>query len=96
MGRAAPRQVRRTEKQWREILGRLDASGLSSREFSHREGLSLSSLQRWRSRCGRSSVAKFVELATPARQPAAGPVTSSTSWTVELDLPGGARLRFRG
>jgi len=92
MRRATGLRTRRTEKQWREILGRFEASGLSSREFCKREGLTVSSLQRWRSRCGRAAVPQFVEL-TPS---SATPATPSTGWALELELPDGVRLRLRG
>lgn len=91
MGRATPR-VRRTEKQWREVLRRFEASGLSSREFSKREGLAVSSLQRWRRRCSRAPAPQFVELAPAGTTPAA----PSTTWALVLTLPDGARLRLRG
>ena len=91
MARTKLAQVRRTEKQQREILQRLEASGLSMREFCSREGVVLSSLQRWRSRCGRAPEPRFVELAPP---PTTAPASQS-SWAVELELPGGMRLRLR-
>ena len=93
MGRKNPRRVRRTEKQWTEILRRFEASGLSSREFCRREGLglSLSSLQRWRSRIDVAPVAEFVELVSPSN-----PATASSSWALELSLPNGVCLRLRG
>jgi len=83
---------RRPEGEWRQILGRLDASGLSAREFCVQEGLSLSSLQRWRARCRAAAAARFVELAPPT---AAETPSSGTDWSVELELPGGLRLRLR-
>jgi hypothetical protein len=84
-------RVRRTEKQWTEILRRFDHSGEGSRQFCRREGLSLSSLQRWRQRLGSSTSARFVELvpATPAGTPSEG-------WSLEVSLPHGVSLRFRG
>ncbi len=96
MGDATPRRIRRTEKQWAEILRRFEASGLSSRDFCSREGLTPSSLQRWRSRCGREREPQFVEL-TPASTPASTlPTASSTSWALELNFPDGTCVRFRG
>ena len=84
---------RRSEAEWREMVARCDASGLSGRAFCEREGLSLSSFQRWRVRCRRSSSAPFVELAaTPAVEMEPPP---STEWSLELELPGGLRLHLR-
>jgi hypothetical protein len=85
------RGVRRSEKQWIEILRRFESSGAGSREFCRSEGLPLSSLQRWRRRLGRVPSEKFVELVPPMAT--AG---SAASWSLEFSLPGGACLRFQG
>lgn len=85
------RGVRRNEKQWAEILRRFKSSGVGSREFCRREGLPLSSLQRWRRRLGRVPSEKFVELV-----PAVMANASSANWSLEVSLPGGACLRFQG
>lgn len=85
------RGVRRTEKQWIEILRRFESSGAGSRDFCRREGLPLSSLQRWRRRLGPIRSEKFVELVPPMATAA-----SSASWSLEVSLPGGACLRFQG
>jgi hypothetical protein len=85
-------RVRRTEKQWTEILRRFESSGLGSRQFCHRNGLALSSLERWRRRLGSIPKAKFVELvAAPADPADAAPA----SWSLEVCLPNGVSLRFR-
>ena len=83
------RGARRDEKQWIEILRRFDGSGLGTKAFCDREGLALSSVQRWRKRLGSKVGARFVELvpATPA---------PSTEWTVELTFPNGVSIRLRG
>ena len=89
MGRVFRR--RRTESEQTQILRRFAASGLSCREFCRQEGLSLSSLQRWRARAGDAPEARFVELlpSESTRSEATG------SWTLELELPGDVRLRIR-
>jgi hypothetical protein len=84
---------RRSEAEWREVLGRCEASGLSAREFCRREDLSLSSFQRWRARCRAASAAPFVELVAPAATE--DPPAALADWSVELELPGGLRLRLR-
>jgi hypothetical protein len=84
-------RVRRTEKQWTEILRRFDASGEGSRQFCRREGLALSSLQRWRQRLGATPATRFVEIV-----PAASTGVSAESWSLEVSLPNGVSLRFRG
>ena len=58
-------RVRRTKKEWTEILRRFDSSGLGPREYCRREGLPQSSFQRWRNRLGSAAPSEFVEL-TPS------------------------------
>ena len=84
-------RVRRTEKQWAEILRRFEASGEGSRHFCRREGLALSSLERWRQRLGTTSATRFVELV-----PGAAAEATTMSWSLEVSLPQGVSLRFRG
>ena len=55
-------RVRRTQEQWSKILRRFESGKLVPREFCRREGLPLSSFQRWRRRLGSSPAAEFVEL----------------------------------
>jgi hypothetical protein len=88
------RRIRRSEAEWSEILGRFAASEMTVREFCHRERLSLSSFQRWRSRLGKARPVEteFVEL-VPAST-VVEPMTSS--WSLDIALPNGVQLRFRG
>jgi hypothetical protein len=83
-------RVRRTKKEWTKILRGFDSTGLSPREYCRREGLPLSSFQRWRNRLESHTAAEFVEI-TP-------PVTESTKsgWELEVSLPNGVRVQFRG
>lgn len=83
---------RRSVEQWTEILRRFDSSSLGVRQFCRREGIAQSSLQRWRRRLGPTAPPKFVELSPAARKTAASP----TSWSLEIQLPDGIRLQFRG
>jgi hypothetical protein len=85
------RGVRRSEAQWIEILRRFESSGVGSKDFCQRQGLALSSLQRWRRRLGRVPSDKFVELV-----PSLATAGSSAPWSLEVSLPGGACLRFQG
>ncbi|MBP7657727.1 MAG: hypothetical protein KA742_14410 [Pseudoxanthomonas sp.] len=48
----AVKRRRLGEKGWREVLRRFDAEGATVGEFCRREGLSQSSLHRWRARLG--------------------------------------------
>ena len=92
MPRNRRRGVRRNEQQWTEILRRFEASGLKSREFCRRDGVPLSSLQRWQRRLLSVSPAKFVELVSPASAPT---TAAAASWSLEVSLPNGASLRFQ-
>lgn len=91
MAKQGRRRVRRGEGHWADVLRRFEGSGQSVTAFCRQEGVPLSSFQRWRRRLGRDAAPKFVEL-VPARS---APVPSS-NWALELALPNGAVLRFRG
>ena len=82
---------RHTEAQWTEILGRFQSSGQDSREFCRREGLALSSFQRWRRRLGSVAATDFVELV-----PTSSPSIPSSNWSLDVSLPNGVRLQFQG
>ena len=86
-----PRQRRRARSDWTEILRRFESSGLSNRDFCRRESVSLSSFQRWRSRLGPVSAADFVELV-----PSATAAATPAAWSLDVALPNGVQLRFRG
>jgi len=84
------RGVRRSEEQWSEILGRFGSSGLTARRFSEREGVPLSSLQRWQRRLQSMPAATFMELGSPAS--ASG---TTARWSFEVSLADGTTLRFQ-
>lgn len=81
---------RRTRSDWTEILRRFASSGLTMRQFCDREGLSASSFQRWRARLGSVGPSEFVELVPTTTEAA------PTDWSLEITLPHGVQLRFRG
>ncbi len=89
MARLGNRQGRRGEGEWSSVLKSSRSSGLSARAFCLRRGLALSTFQRWRDRLGAVAGAEFVEIepSTPA---------PSKSWELEIGLPNGVQLRFRG
>ena len=92
MGRNRRREVRRGEKEWAKIVRRFKSSGLGGAAFCLREGLALSSLQRWRQRLASAAAVPLVELVPPT---AAAP-TLSSGWSLELTLPNGASIRLQG
>ena len=92
MHKSRSSRTRRTGAQWSEIIRRFESSGQSTSEFCRREGLALSSLQRWRRQLGSSAAAAFVEL-EPTTAASAQP---GTGWSLEVTLPNGVGLQFRG
>jgi putative transposase len=89
---SAKKRIRRSRSQWEELLEQQAASGLSASEFCRREGMSLASFARWRTRCGEPSCGPtpFVEW----RVPQVGSAGLQPG-EMELVLPGGVRLRLR-
>ena len=85
------RHTRRTQSDWTRILKRFESSSLAIHDFCRAEDISLSSFQRWRSRLGTATSADFVELV-----PTPDASAVSTEWSVEVALPNGVQLRFRG
>ena len=84
------RRTRRSAAEWRAIMARYEASGLSGEGFCEAEGIGKSAFWRWRRRladgdAGGGTKAMFVELA-------AGP---SSPWDAELELGAGVVLRVR-
>jgi hypothetical protein len=80
---------RRSESEWRALVERQKASGLSQIEFCQQEGIARSTFEVWRRRIASRSVAgQFVELAMPGE--------GGGEWEVELTLPLGMVLRLRG
>lgn len=85
--------LRRNADQQRDLLHRFELSRLSAQEFCRQEGLSPSSFRRWQHRQAvDAATPRFVELQAPA----AAAVNDDGPWTIELDLPGGVRLRLHG
>ena len=91
MPKSRSHRTRRTKSQCTEILGRFASSQLGSREFCRREGLALSSFQRWHRRLVSVAAAEFVELV-----PTPSPSVPLSSWSLDVSLPNGVGLRFHG
>ena len=87
-------RTRRTAAEWKRIIHRFLESGLDDKEFCRREELVQSNFTRWRRQVSSPPAAKFVPL-TPAAAPA--PERSLRSgWELDVSLPGGVHLQFRG
>ena len=91
-------RVRRSRSEWREIFDRFKASGLSQTEFRRREGIAKGTFSRWMTRLAdeqppAADPGPFVELTPAAAEP---PARSLLSGELELSLPGGVRIRWKG
>lgn len=81
-------RVRRSAGQWAEILVAYDQSGVSAAEFARLVGVKYPTLAGWlhrRGRPGKAPAVRFVEAAVP---------TPEAPTPLELELPGGVRLRL--
>jgi putative transposase len=82
-------RVRRSGAEWREVLDRQNASGLSAEEFCEREGIRLGSFMRWQAKLAAGRVAREFVSVRPV-----SPAMTAPSWSLEVILPNGCRLRF--
>ena len=84
-------RTRRTKSEWKKIIHKFLESGLDAKEFCHREKLDPVNLARWRRQISSPPAATFVPVPSPAPEPA-----TSSPWELEVSLPGGVHLQFRG
>jgi len=86
-------RVRRSASEWRRVLEKFEASGLSALSFCQREGISRGTFTRWQKRLEglEPEVGAFVEL--PLHVPAGS--SSLAPGEMELSLPGGVKLRWK-
>ncbi len=82
------RQIKRTESEWQAIIKKFEKSGLTIKDFCVSEGLVLSTFKRWQQNLSDKLPAQFVDL-SPTPAPA-------TAWELEIKLPNGVHLQFRG
>jgi hypothetical protein len=91
------KHTRRTKAQWSKIVERFDLSDQDPRQFCQREGVALSSLQRWRRQLGAvAQREKFVELVPTSSPSTADPTVPQANWSLDVSLPNGVCLRFQG
>jgi len=97
------RRKRRNADEWRALLSRFGASGLSVAAFCRGESVSVASFQRWRGRLGigagherpGETVSGFVDLGTVAAAgPAGGAQRPAGRLELTLDLGGGVVLHL--
>ncbi len=84
------RQVKRTKSQWQAIIKKFEQSDLTIKDFCIRESLVLSTFKRWQQNLSDKLPAQFVDLS-----PRSTPVPP-TGWELEIKLPNGVHLQFRG
>jgi transposase len=87
-------RVRRTESEWRSILGRYERSGLSESAFCRESKLSRSTFMKWKRRLAGTAgpAPAFVEWIAPSEVAEEAPARGGE---FELRLPGGVVLRWR-
>jgi hypothetical protein len=80
---------RRSAAEWRGIIERYRQSGLGINEFCAQEGVTVGTFELWYRRHRRTEhrTGQFVEVK---------PLGVVGLWAVEVELPGGVRLRLRG
>ena len=103
-GPGKSKRIRRNEGQWRALLSRFTASGLSVAAFCEREAVSTASFYRWRGLIGQHddgemvsvpnrSASAFVDLGTLGTSSSA-PVSFAPALDLRLDLGGGVSLHL--
>lgn len=89
-------KVKRSEAEWRTILNRHEASGLSRKVFCQQEQISKASFDKWKRRLSRveeSKSSSFVELALPSNDTTSVPAAAGNEF--EMAFPGGVVLRWK-
>lgn len=90
-------RVRRTEAEWRAIVSRYEASGLSVSAFCRRSKLARNTFVKWRGRLAAKPSGTrepaFVEWLAPVPSDEAAPAPRVGEF--ELELPGGVVLRWK-
>ena len=84
-------RTRRTKSEWKRIIHSFLESGLNAKEFCRREKLDPVNLARWRRQLSSPPAAKFVPVTPQVPEPPSG-----SPWELDVSLPGGVRLQFRG
>ena len=87
MSRATNR-VRRSAEDWQALIAGQERSGLSRVAFCRREGIGPTSFDKWKRRLLARRPAEFVDVTPRSASP--------TAWDMEVALPNGVVLRFRG
>ncbi len=88
-------RTRRSAEEWRAVMAKFEASGLSALRFCREQKLSRGASSRWRQELGATEapapLGRFLEV-KPAEP---DPAQSVRAGEFELVLPGGVVLRWR-
>jgi hypothetical protein len=101
----ANRRTRRSDAQWDEIFTQFDTSGLSATDFCRQRRIPYGTFMGRRRRTARHGVAPaakpsaviadFLPVELSGGDSEAPCNGAASSWDMELELPGGVRLRMR-
>jgi len=89
------RKIFRSADQWRAIMSRYAASGLTQEQFCAREDLAISTFCSWRARVSLNGGAADGESALDNDFVDVTPPLAQSVFDMELALPGGVVLRMR-
>ena len=97
-GRGKSKRIRRNEVQWRALLSRFSASGLSVPAFCEREAVSTASFYRWRGLTGLHDGGEIVAVPNPSAFVGLGALNiepaRAAALDLRLDLGGGLSLHL--
>lgn len=96
---ATRRYIRRSRKQWTELVELQSGSGLSVPRFCEQSGVSYQSFMNWRKKLSAQTdsletPSPFIELTAPGASVATSQVDADSRWLIELDLGDGLQLRI--
>jgi len=90
-------RIRRTAPEWKEIIDRFGEADLGIAEFCEKEEISRSAFASWKKKLGavRKKAPSFVEITGAVKRKSSIQPLASSQTFFELDLPGGATLRWK-
>ena len=95
----APRKPRRTKAQWIKLLEDKQQSNLTIDEYCKQHQVTVSSFYAWRAKLNKQSANDNADLTAKPNDDwlplTLSPPTTTTTWDIALDLPGGITLRMK-
>ncbi|MCC7144513.1 MAG: hypothetical protein IT349_20640 [Candidatus Eisenbacteria bacterium] len=94
-------RIRRSAEEWRTVLFRFRASGQDPIAFCRAEKITLSSFRRWQRfaptpNAGGDFVPVVRVASPPASEREVNDSSGTSAWSLEVRLPNGVQLQFRG